>query len=427
MSEKKDYLSVSELNERIKYILENEDFLSSIYLRGEISNFKIYPSGHAYFSLKDDSSLISAVMWSTYCSRLSFIPKNGDKVLVHGKITAYPPRGTYQLAVSSMQRDGEGDERKKLRELAEKLKKEGLFDESRKRPLPLFPERIAVIAGAKSAGLRDIEVNLLKRWPLSEVRVFPSLVQGAEAPKDLIASLEKAALCRPDVLIMGRGGGSSEDLAAFNDESLVRALAVFPSPVVSAVGHEIDVTLCDLVADERVSTPTAAVIACVPDQHEISQMLDEKEKKIDSEISITLNLAAAQIEKYASKPYFTNSTSLYKNHLDRLKTIEGRLDNGVKNVIEMTQKSLLLQKSRLAPRLQNLFLLFGEKLKSYVSRLESLNPEQVLSRGYSITMAKDGRPLKSKDQLSIGDEIQTKLKDGMIVSKVMKKEGKKNG
>ncbi len=422
MSEEKTYLSVSELNARIKYLLEGDEGLSSVFLRAEISNFKIYSSGHAYFTLKDEDSVISAVMWASSLAYLKFRPDNGDKVLVHGKISVYPPRGNYQLTVASMQKDGEGEERKKLRELALKLKKEGLFDESRKRALPLIPKRIAVIAGRGSAGMRDIEVNLAKRWPLAEVLTFPSLVQGKDAPLDLIENLEKAKKAKPDVLIIGRGGGSSEDLGAFNDEALVRALSSFPVPSVSAVGHEIDVTLTDLVADKRVSTPTAAAIACVPDQYEVMQRLDDTERKIDSEMASILDLAKERIEKYLSKPYFKNPRALYSNEIEKLNSIGVRLDNGTKNILEMREKELNYASSRLKPLAISRLGLCKERLKSLDSRLEALNPEKVLNRGYSITLTSDGKPLRSKKQLAVGDSIRTRLKDGIIVSKITEKE-----
>lgn len=422
MSEERSYLSVSELNARIKYLLEGDEGLGSVFLRAEISNFKVYPSGHAYFTLKDEGSMISAVMWASSLAYLKFRPDNGDKVLVHGKITVYPPKGNYQLTVASMQKDGEGEERKRLRELALKLKKEGLFDESRKRALPLIPKRIAIIAGRGSAGMRDIEVNLAKRWPLAEVLAFPSLVQGKEAPAELIENLEKAKKAKPDVLIIGRGGGSSEDLGAFNDEALVRALSSFPVPSISAVGHEIDVTLTDLVADRRVSTPTAAAIACVPDQYEVMQRLDDMERKIDSEMSSVLNLARERVEKYLSKPYFKNPKALYSNEMEKLNGIGARLDNGMKNILELKGKELSYASSRLKPLSISRLGLCKERLKSLDSRLEALNPEKVLNRGYSITLTSDGKPLRSKKQLSVGETIRTRLKDGIIVSKITEKE-----
>lgn len=422
MKEEKAFLSVSELNERIKCILEGDAGLSSVFLRGEISNFKIYPSGHAYFSLKDDKSLVSAVMWASSASRLGFSPGNGDKVLVRGKITVYPPRGSYQLTVFSMQKDGEGEERRKLRELALKLKSEGLFDESRKKALPAIPDRIAVIAGRDSAGMKDILVNLKKRWPLAKVAPFPSLVQGKEAPAELMESLSKAEASRPDVLIIGRGGGSSEDLSAFNDEALVRALASCEVPFVSAVGHEVDVTLTDLVADRRVSTPTAAALACVPDQYEVMQRLDETERKLDSRTLGRLLVLEGRVEKYLSKPYFRNPKALCASEMQNLGNASFRLDAAAKNALGRTKKDLICAQSRLKPLAISRLGLCKERINGLDSRLEALNPEKVLGRGYSITLTQDGKPLHSKSQLSLGDQIKTRLKDGIIVSIVSEKE-----
>lgn len=424
MSEEREYISVSEVNSRVKALLENSSSLSSLYVKAEVSNFKIYPSGHAYFSLKDESSLISCIMWASYARNLRFAPNNGDKVLVHGKITTYHPKGTYQLTVTSMEKDGEGDERRKLRELALKLKAEGLFDESRKRPLPPFPKRIAVIAGSGSAGLRDIEVNLAKRWPLSEVSVFPSLVQGKEAPADLIRSLSLALLAKPDVLIIGRGGGSSEDLGAFNDEGLVRALASFPVPFVSAVGHEIDVTLTDLVADKRVSTPTAAAVAVVKDQYEVMQHIDVLASSLDENVSSLLSFLRSRLDSFLKKPYFKNGKGLYEHQKETIDALSKNLQINVTSLLETYNLKTQSLSERLTGAIPFAFLLRKEKVDGLKKRLDSANPEKVMARGYSITTLRNGKSLRSKAQLQIGQEIETRLKDGIIVSRVTSKEEK---
>ena len=232
------YLSVSQLNAFIKAKFDDDSELSDIYLKGELSNFKIYSSGHAYFSLKDADSIIPGLMWASSAALLSFTPKDGDEVIVHGRVSVYPQQGKYQIYCDRMELFGQGNELLKLKELAKKLQKEGLFDENRKRPLPKFPQTIGLITAKGSAAIKDMVVNIQKRWPLVDIIVFPSLVQGKEAPADLLRAFMASQGCILDVLIIGRGGGSSEDLGAFNDERLVRALAASKCPTVSAVGHE---------------------------------------------------------------------------------------------------------------------------------------------------------------------------------------------
>ena len=230
-------LTVTTFNELLKAKFDEDPDLQNVYLRGELSNFRIYPSGHAYFSLKDDKSVVSAVMWATYVQRLSFRPKDGDEVMIHGSCSVYPASGKYQIYVNFMQLSGQGAELLRLKELAKKLQAEGLFDESRKRRLPLFPKSIGLITAKGSAAIKDMITNIQNRWPLVDIYVFPSLVQGAEAPKDLLRAFKASQEYPLDVLIIGRGGGSSEDLSAFNDENLVRALASSKCPTISAVGH----------------------------------------------------------------------------------------------------------------------------------------------------------------------------------------------
>ena len=393
-------ISVSELNAYIKAKLEGDFLLSSVYLRAEISNFKIYPSGHCYFTLKDKDSMISAVMWASSAMRLSFRPKDGDEVLCHGRVGVYPPRGSYQFSVDQMELFGLGAELLRLEQLKKKLAAEGLFDADRKRPLPRFPRRVGVIAGKDSAGLRDIVVNIYNRWPIIELVQFPSLVQGKEAPKDLIANFNKAQEADLDVLIVARGGGSSEDLMAFNDEGLVRALATSNCPVISAVGHEVDVTLTDLVADKRVSTPTGAAVAAVPDKNEIFQGLDESLTRLQNAILGRLERLKTKLGYLSGRSFFLRPESLYHDKIEKLETMRHRLELGVGN--QMQRKS--------------------QQVNALSQKLGALDPYKVLGRGYSILMDEQGKPVTKTQDVEIGEHIKTRLKDGIIESQVVAKE-----
>ena len=341
--------------------------------------------------------MISAVMWASSAARLGFRPKDGDEVLVHGRVAVYPPRGSYQLSVDRMELFGLGEELLRLQRLKEKLAAEGLFDASRKKPLPRFPQKVGVIAGKDSAGLRDIVVNISLRWPLVELFVVPSLVQGKDAPADLISALGKVTLGNPDVLIIGRGGGSSEDLGAFNDESLVRAIAKCPFPVISAVGHEVDTTLTDLVADKRVSTPTAAAVAAVPDKNEVYQALDDSLDRLQNAISAKLRRLRAEVEQLSSRAFFSRPESLYRDRLEKLDLTKRRL--------ELALSANLYRKK--------------EQLSRLEGKLEALDPYKVLGRGYSIALDEGGKPIQSVDQVKVGSKVKTRLKDGIMEAEVI--------
>lgn len=392
----RETLTVSELNAYIKSKLEGDFLLSSLYLRAEISNFKVYPSGHCYFTLKDKDSMISAVMWASSTYKLSFRPKDGDEVLVHGRVAVYPPRGSYQLSVDHMELFGLGAELLRLEKLKAKLAAEGLFDPSRKRRLPKFPRRVGVIAGKGSAGLRDIVVNIYNRFPLVELVQFPSLVQGKEAPADLIAAFSRAQRANLDVLIIGRGGGSSEDLGAFNDEALVRALAKSRCPVISAVGHEVDTTLTDLVADLRVSTPTGAAVAAVPDKNEIYQTLDDSLMRLENAISAKISRLSTQLGYLSGRSFFLRPESLYEDRIEKLQVTARRLDLGISAQINAK----------------------AEHLKRLKEKLSALNPYQVLNRGYSISVDDSGKVIDSVEAVKAGQRIYTRAKDGIIESEV---------
>lgn len=395
-------LSVSEVSLLIKNTLEGDPFLSRLYIIGEVSSFRLYPSGHCYFSLKDGQSLISCVMWASEARSLRYFPKEGDLIEARGRIGVYPARGSYQFVANSLHLAGQGEELLRLERLKAKLQAEGLFDPSRKKPLPRFPKSIAIIAGSGSAGMVDIVHNINLRWPLVNLLQIPSLVQGEGAPQALIEALKKAIALKPDLIILGRGGGAKEDLSAFNDEQLVRFASSLPIPFISCVGHEIDTTLIDFVSDKRVSTPTAAAIAAVPDKEEIYAFLDDSSYRLKKALESSLRGFKQKLEYLSLRPFFASPEAIYRDKEEKVSQLGDRLKLGFAHHLE----TLNAQRQRL-----------GEKL-------ETLNPKGVLGRGYSITYDENGKAVTALSQVKIGSRIKTELSGGIMESEVIAKEEK---
>jgi exodeoxyribonuclease VII large subunit len=393
------FLTVSQVNALLKAKIEEDDDLHGLVVKGEISNWKPYRSG-VFFDLKDQASVISCLLWSDSALYLSFEPKEGDEVLATGSLSVYAPRGRYSLTVSTLELYGQGKALLALEALKKKLQAEGLFDPSRKRPIPRFPRTLGIIVGKGSAAEADLLKNLQRRWPLADIFDFPALVQGKEAPASLLKALETAETYPLDTLILARGGGSEEDLSAFNDERLARALANSPIPTVSAVGHEIDTTLIDYVSDLRVSTPTGAAEAATPDQNDIRNGLADSEDRLNASIDKTLTNCREKIVSLSSRPFFRNPAAQYVAAGEKVRTLS----------------------QRLAAAMDHQIALRKENIVSYAGRLKALNPEGVLSRGYSITQNANGKIIASIKDLQVGEEVKTKLKDGIMHSKVVRKE-----
>ena len=372
--------TVSDINNFIKAILTSEEKLKFIRVKGEISNFKAYPSGHFYFSLKDNDSVINAVMFAGYAKKVIFTPKNGDEVTVLASVDSYVPRGSYNLNVYEMEEVGLGQQLIELEKLKKQLMSEGLFDESRKRPINIYPNAIGVITAPNGAAIRDIVTNIKRRYPIADIYVFPSLVQGEQAPSELLKAFNKSQEFDLDTLIIGRGGGASEDLSAFNDEKLVRAISKSKFPIIAAVGHEIDTTLIDYIADKRASTPTGAAELATVDRREI-----EKE----------FNYATLQMEQAI--------TNLIKNQKEELETLKEEIKEALKEKIESEK----------------------DELNHLRKQLEILNPKSVLSRGYSISVDESGHSISSIKQIKNGQNIRTIVNDGEIISKVIDTKGEK--
>ena len=380
MDENRPVFTVSDVNQYIKLVINQDETLKFIYIKGEISNFKMASNGHFYFSLKDDKSMIGAMMFANYANKISFQPENGQEVVVFGSVDVYPGRGTYSVIVYQMEEVGAGQALLELEKLKKKLKEEGLFDESRKRKINLYPRSIGVITAPNSAAIKDILFNLKRRFPIADIYVFYSAVQGDNAAKELLNAFNIAQTYPLDTLLIGRGGGSSEDLSAFNDETLVRAIANSKMPVIACVGHEIDTTLVDYVADKRASTPTAAAELATVDQREILEHL-----------------------LYAHNDMKEALQSRLEEMEEDLSSLKDSLTTGVINMIK--QQTLLLEHKK--------------------ATLEALNPNNVINRGYSLTVDENGRPINIKN-IKKGVRIKTIIKDGVVDSEVIKVEEKKN-
>lgn len=369
--------SVSDINRYIKAVISQDENLKFISVRGELSNFKKGANGHLYFSMKDKDSLINCAMFSTYASKLIFEPKDGDEVVVVASVDVYPTRGSYQLIVYEMNSIGQGEMLLKLEMLKKALQKEGLFDVSRKRDINIYPKAIGVITAKNGAAVRDIVTNIKRRYPICDIYVFPSTVQGESAPKELLKAFLKSQEYDLDTLIIGRGGGASEDLSAFNDETLVRAIATSKMPVIAAVGHEIDTTLVDYVADKRASTPTGAAELATVDMREIEQKF---QYCLDTMKDVIVQMVEDEKEEVSS--------------------LSEALDNSMKEKLESLR----------------------QELTNREKQLEALNPKSVLKRGYSITQDENGMVIETVNKIKNGQKIKTTVKDGTIYSTVEKTE-----
>ena len=396
--------SVTSLNRHIKQLFDTDFVLRGLRLKGEISNFKAYPSGHIYFTLKDEESSIKGVMYNSYARMIPPTIKDGVEVIATGYVSVYPPRGEYQFYAQAMEEFGKGNQLLELEMLKKKLAAEGLFDQSRKRKIKLFPKAVGVISAPNSAALSDIRTNLLRRNPLTDIKLFPSLVQGSDAPKELLKALNEAKNANIDTLIIGRGGGASEDLSAFNDEKLVREAAKFPVPIISAVGHEIDFTLIDYIADARASTPTGAAELATIDKREIYETLNNLEATIDDVLISKINNYKLRIDNIKNRPFFINPKTMYENALKEVKNLSDRIDISINHLIKMKK----------------------EKLNSYKPRLNALSVDSTLNRGFAIMTDENNKIIKSVDDVKLNTSVKTKLSDGNIISIISKKE-KNNG
>lgn len=394
MRELSRYLTVSQLNEYLKMLMDSDALLGDVWLRAEISNFKNhYQTGHFYFSLKDEGALVRAVMFRTYAQKVMFAPADGMKVLVHGRVTAFVRDGQYQIYVDEILPEGTGALHLAFEQLKKKLAAEGLFDEARKRPLPKYPARIGIVTSPTGAAIRDMINVLGRRFPLAEILLYPAHVQGAEAPPELIAGLRHfAEQERVDVIIIGRGGGSAEDLWAFNDERLARTVVASPIPVISAVGHEVDFTICDFVADKRAPTPSAAAELAVPDMEDVRRSLGSALGKMRS-------LCISRVEQVRKSIQYLGGT--------------GVLSSPAK-LLEEKRMSVLFQSGKLNTAWEKQKMTASARLAEVSASLGALNPLAVLARGYGVATDAEGRVIRSVSDVKKEDILTLRVGDGNI-------------
>lgn len=389
-----NYKSITEINELIKKILESNELLSNIYVKGEISNIKYHSRGHIYFSLKDENSKINAVFFNVG-NKLLFTPKDGDSVLVRGKINVYGAAGNYQIVVNEIKQDGVGNLYVLFEELKRKLEFEGLFDSTHKKKIPRFPEKIGIITAKEGAAVKDIITTINRRYPLCEIYLFPSLVQGEGAKENIVKMIKRANLSDIDVLIVGRGGGSIEDLWAFNEEIVAREIYNSKIPIISAVGHEIDYTIADFVSDLRAPTPTAAAELAVKNIEDIESYLSEAINRMDKSL--------------------INKINYYKEKINRYKT--NYILNKPSKMYDMKIKELEIQKEKLNNIFINNINILKNKINNISIKLDLLNPKNILKKGYSIVKS-DNKIIKDIKNINIGNKLNIILNKGELITEV---------
>jgi len=386
-------LSITQINEYIRGKMDEDRLLLQLAVRGEISNYKMYPSGHHYFTLKDENAALKCVMFKTSASKLRFRPENGMKVIAMGRITVYPRDGAFQLYCSAMSMDGIGDLYAAFEQLKAKLAAQGLFAPEHKKPLPQFPKTIGIVTSSAGAAVHDMLRILKKRYPIVKVRLLPVRVQGAEAPGEIAAAIRYANHYKlADLLIVGRGGGSIEDLWAFNDERVAYAIYASEIPVISAVGHEPDVTISDYVADLRAATPSNAAELAVPDQAALQQSMDAAASAMASALSGKLRHARQRLHVLAQSPALVSPTGYLEQRKQSLEHLKSRLIGAQVQQIQRKKQRYI----------------------GNTAKLDAMSPLKVLTRGYSIVSADDGTIVRSVRQTAPGREVQVMLSDGSL-------------
>ena len=408
------YITISQLTRYIKYKIDNDVNLNEVFIKGEISNFKAHSRGHYYFTIKDEGSRINAVMFATATKKLQFTPEDGMKVLVTGKISVFEANGGYQIYVSDMLEDGVGNLYIAYEQLKKKLEAEGLFDERLKKPIPKIPKRVGVVTAPTGAAIKDIISTIKRRWPLTEIYLFPSLVQGELAKDDIVKQIEKADTYNLDTLIVGRGGGSIEDLWPFNEEIVARAIFACNTPVISAVGHEIDFTIADFVADLRAPTPTGAAEMAVPQLNDMINYLNQVKIRLNNTITNKLKISKNKLNEITNRNIFKNPRTIYETKEMIFSNTLERLKFNLINLTNIKEKELLKVKNSYI--LKNPYQLLDKKSNKYlqvISKLETLSPLLTLKRGYTMTKVND-KVVKSSKDLKSGDNITIDFTDGNV-------------
>ncbi len=413
------YITVSQLTRYIKYKIDNDIHLNEVFLKGEISNFKAHTRGHYYFTLKDEGSRINAVMFASATKNIKFTPQDGMKVLVTGKISVFEANSGYQIYVNDMLEDGVGNLYIAFEQLKKKLETEGLFDQTHKKSIPKIPTKVGVVTAPTGAAIKDIISTIKRRWPLAEIILFPSLVQGEEAAADIVRQIELSKNYQLDTLIVGRGGGSIEDLWPFNEEIVARAIYDCQTPVISAVGHEIDFTIADFVADLRAPTPTGAAELAVPAISDVINYLNQLKIRVTKATTNKLAINKQKIIELTNRYIFTNPLSIYQTKEMLFDNILDRLKYATTNLVSTKEKQYLNIKNSYI--LTNPYQLLDKKSNKYlqlISKLETLSPLLTLQRGYTMTKF-NNKVITSSKSLKKGDNLEVEFSDGTIKAEVL--------
>ena len=420
-----NYQTIGEFTSYLKLMFDNSAKMRNVYLKGEISNFKRHPTGHLYFSLKDEKSKINAIMFARDTFNLKFNPTDGTKVLVHGRVSIYEQAGNYQIYVDEMEEDGIGNLYKKYEELKKKLELEGLFDQEHKKVIPFFPKRVGVITAKTGAAIRDIVTTIKRRCPITEIIVFSSLVQGDGAKEDIVRNIHLAENYNIDTLIVGRGGVSIEDLWPFNEEIVARAIYECNIPIISAVGHETDFTIADFVADARAATPTAGAMIATPVLTDLIKHNDQLKIRLNETILKKIKIFNLELDRFKNSYVLKNPMIMYDNKKQKLIMYSDKLNGLINNIIINKKNKLnILHNNHI---IINPLTLYNDKIK-YLDKLNEkllvINPLNTLKRGYSV-LYKDNSTINSIKKLKINDKIKIKLVDGLVDASIDKMEEEK--
>lgn len=408
------YITISSLTKYIKYKIDNDIHLQEVYIKGEISNFKAHSRGHFYFTLKDETSRINAIMFASSASKLAFLPKDGMKVFVTGKVSVYEATGAYQIYVSELLEDGVGNLYIAYEQLKKKLEGEGLFQQQHKKKIPKIPQKIGVITAPTGAAIRDILSTINRRWKYASTFLYPALVQGIDAKEDIVRQIKRADMDNLDVLIIGRGGGSIEDLWSFNEEIVARAIYEAKTPIISAVGHEVDFTIADFVADVRAPTPTGAAEMAVPNEQDIKNQLMQLKIRTTKVIDNLLLLKKQELKRITDKYIFKNPVMIYQAKEQSFSYLLDRLKLCSKNIIIKNQQKTDYYKNSFI--FKNPKLLLDNKKHQYLqllSKLEPLSPLLTLKRGYIIAKNKN-KAIQYKKDLKKDDKLELTFQDGIV-------------
>ena len=414
-----EYFTVSQVNSYINRKLKMDGKLKNIYIKGELSNYKTYPSGHSYFTLKDEKSQIPGVMFKGRKVNLKFQPENGMKVIIKGSIEVYEKDGKYQLYASRITEDGIGNLHIAFEQLKKKLKAEGLFDDTHKKAIPKYPKRIGVVTAQTGAAIRDIITTITKRYPYCEILIFSTLVQGNQAAPQIVRQIRHAQQFDIDTLIVGRGGGSIEDLWPFNEEIVARAIYDCKIPVISAVGHEVDFTISDFVADERAPTPTGAGMIAVPDASEVKYKISQLNVRLNRNINERITQNKTKLNNISQKQVLKNPEAIYEIKAMTLDNLVTKLELTSKNIIgENKNRLTALENKNILKNPEEIIRMKREPYLRNVDKLNVLNPLLTLKRGYTLTKV-EGKVVSSAKDVKSGDKLDVEFDDGVINTRVI--------